>query len=117
MVLSQDAFRRMTAFQRSFWQKKRRHMDVVFFVRVGAFYELYDVRPSSAATSWPLYRFGVTTLTVAFTFSYTASAHRRPPRAYNECEHLHRHEHCELWEALIAQPIGGGRVLPNPLGS
>ena len=34
----------MTAFQRCFWQKKRRHMDVVFFVRVGAFYELYDVR-------------------------------------------------------------------------
>ena len=40
----------MTAFQRCFWQKKRRHMDVIFFVRVGAFYELYDVRSSSAAT-------------------------------------------------------------------
>ncbi len=34
----------MTAFQRDFWHRKARHMQVVFFVRVGAFYELYDVR-------------------------------------------------------------------------
>ena len=34
----------MTAFQRDFWRRKARHMHVVFFVRVGAFYELYDVR-------------------------------------------------------------------------
>ena len=34
----------MTAFQRDFWRRKARHMQLVFFVRVGAFYELYDVR-------------------------------------------------------------------------
>ena len=36
----------MTAFQRDFWRRKARHMQVVFFMRVGAFYELYDVRSS-----------------------------------------------------------------------
>ena len=40
----QAAYRHMTAFQRDFWRRKARHMQVIFFVRVGAFYELYDVR-------------------------------------------------------------------------
>lgn len=42
--LLQEALNRMTAFQRSFWSMKARHMDCVLFVRAGAFYELFDVR-------------------------------------------------------------------------
>ena len=42
---------RMTDFQRCFWAKKARHMDLIFFVRVGAFYELYDVRPEPCTSA------------------------------------------------------------------
>ena len=43
----QAAYQQMTAFQRNFWRRKARHMQMVFFMRVGAFYdELYDVRSS-----------------------------------------------------------------------
>lgn len=29
-------------FDRQYWGIKRKHMDLVLFVRVGSFYELYD---------------------------------------------------------------------------
>lgn len=37
-----EALKSMTAFQKQYWSIKKDNMDLVLFVRVGSFYELYD---------------------------------------------------------------------------
>ena len=43
LYIPQEALKSMTAFQRQYWSMKMYAMDLVLFVRVGSFYELYDV--------------------------------------------------------------------------
>lgn len=42
LQIPHEALASMTVFQRQYWNIKKHNMDLVLFVRVGSFYELYD---------------------------------------------------------------------------
>ncbi len=43
LYIPEEALKSMTAFQRQYWGIKMHAMDLLLFVRVGSFYELYDI--------------------------------------------------------------------------
>jgi hypothetical protein len=61
MRVPQQAFQKLSASQKQYWQVKSKYMDVLLFFKVGKFYELYedDAQAAHDVLDWKLTVTGV----------------------------------------------------------